>query len=357
MKVVSASPIQDVKRSQSSTLAMYASHHSLQSLWNKGTVVIHDLLQLPTLTSRRILSSQRHSQDRTKWITPATVFTFTLLTNSESSQVHSNTSLLWREKMKWGHTSRSKHIYIENTCDILVVLTFFVEEPKCHFTAAQVRVSKFVYAMAFLAATRASTWIHLHSTTRRVHTKLTIYSSSYRFYNQQWWPPHHEVHIQSQEQLNAYPPSTFDKLYFGGHVHTWCYQNCDPHSFNEHKQMIPLLFCCWFKLVLLAINYLCLLLLWMRSGRSSMKQYIPLKPTKRRFKVWVRADEVTGYFWHLSWEIIRWRFTKVGIGERMVCQLHQDLWADLFMAVPICKDHTTNEPPTFSHTHCKVLYY
>ena len=42
MKVVSVSPIQDVKTSQSSTLAMYASHHSLQSLWNKGTEVIHD---------------------------------------------------------------------------------------------------------------------------------------------------------------------------------------------------------------------------------------------------------------------------------------------------------------------------
>ena len=113
--------------------------------------------------------------------------------------------------------------------------------------------------MAFLAATCASTWIHLHSTTRRVHTKLTIYSSSYRFYNQQRWPPHHEVLIQFQEQLNAYPPSTFDKLYFRGHVHTWCYQNCDPHSFNEHKQMIPLLFCCWywFQLVLLAITFAC----------------------------------------------------------------------------------------------------
>ena len=27
-----------------------------------------------------------------------------------------------------------------------------------------------------------------------------------------------------------------------------------------------------------------------------MKQYMPLKPTKRGFKVWVRADAVTGYF-------------------------------------------------------------
>ena len=32
------------------------------------------------------------------------------------------------------------------------------------------------------------------------------------------------------------------------------------------------------------------------AGRSSMKQYMPLKPTKRGFKVWVRADAITGYF-------------------------------------------------------------
>ena len=32
------------------------------------------------------------------------------------------------------------------------------------------------------------------------------------------------------------------------------------------------------------------------QGRSSIKQYMPLKPTKRGFKVWVRGDSPTGYF-------------------------------------------------------------
>ena len=31
------------------------------------------------------------------------------------------------------------------------------------------------------------------------------------------------------------------------------------------------------------------------KGRSSMKQYVPKKPVKRGFKVWVRADAVSGY--------------------------------------------------------------
>ena len=32
------------------------------------------------------------------------------------------------------------------------------------------------------------------------------------------------------------------------------------------------------------------------QGRSSLKQYMPLKPTKRGIKVWVAADSTNGYF-------------------------------------------------------------
>ena len=31
------------------------------------------------------------------------------------------------------------------------------------------------------------------------------------------------------------------------------------------------------------------------KGRCSMKQYLPMKPVKRGFKVWVLADGKTGY--------------------------------------------------------------
>ena len=31
------------------------------------------------------------------------------------------------------------------------------------------------------------------------------------------------------------------------------------------------------------------------AGRSSMKQYVPLKPTKHDFKMWVQADAVTSF--------------------------------------------------------------
>ena len=31
-----------------------------------------------------------------------------------------------------------------------------------------------------------------------------------------------------------------------------------------------------------------------------MKQYVPLKPITRGFKVWVLADAINGYVWNLS---------------------------------------------------------
>jgi hypothetical protein len=54
------------------------------------------------------------------------------------------------------------------------------------------------------------------------------------------------------------------------------------------------------------------------KGRSSMKQYMPMKPVKRGFKVWVRADAVTGYFCDLDVYVGKptdGTTTEVGLGE------------------------------------------
>ena len=57
-----------------------------------------------------------------------------------------------------------------------------------------------------------------------------------------------------------------------------------------------------------------------------MKQYVPLKPTKRGFKVWVRADSVTGYFCDFNAYVGRETSgTEVGLGERVVSQLCKDI--------------------------------
>ena len=72
----------------------------------------------------------------------------------------------------------------------------------------------------------------------------------------------------------------------------------------------------------------CIIIMCIPSGRSSMKQYMPMKPVKRGFKVWVRADAVTGYFCDLDVYVGKptdGTTTEVGLGERVVLQLSERL--------------------------------
>ena len=55
---------------------------------------------------------------------------------------------------------------------------------------------------------------------------------------------------------------------------------------------------------------------------------MPMKPIKRGFKVWVRADAVNGYFCTFDVYVGRpsdGRSTEVGLGERVVLQLSEGL--------------------------------
>ena len=63
-------------------------------------------------------------------------------------------------------------------------------------------------------------------------------------------------------------------------------------------------------------------------GRSTMKQYMPMKPVKRGFKVWVRADAVNGYFCDFNMYVGRAAdgvSVETGLGERVVRQLTEHL--------------------------------
>ena len=59
-----------------------------------------------------------------------------------------------------------------------------------------------------------------------------------------------------------------------------------------------------------------------------MKQYMPLKPVKRGFKVWVRADAVSGYFCDTNMYIAKpsdGTSSETGLGEGVVLQLSECL--------------------------------
>lgn len=63
------------------------------------------------------------------------------------------------------------------------------------------------------------------------------------------------------------------------------------------------------------------------KGRSSMKQYMPQKPVKRGYKVWVRADANTGYMY--QFEIYTGKTADeapvVGLGSKVVLTLTSSL--------------------------------
>ena len=60
------------------------------------------------------------------------------------------------------------------------------------------------------------------------------------------------------------------------------------------------------------------------QGRSSLKQYLPLKPVKRGIKVWVLAD-TNGYFWNMHVYTGRENSPEKGLGARVVKDLTSPL--------------------------------
>ena len=62
------------------------------------------------------------------------------------------------------------------------------------------------------------------------------------------------------------------------------------------------------------------------KGRSSMKQYLPMKPVKHGVKVWVRADSHNGYVCEFEcYTGKKGNTTEVGLGGSVVTRLTRDL--------------------------------
>ena len=73
------------------------------------------------------------------------------------------------------------------------------------------------------------------------------------------------------------------------------------------------------------------------KGQSSMKQYVPLKPVKRGFKVWAMADARNGYVYDFNVYTGATGDRETGLGEKVVLRLaesikgrHHQLYFDNF---------------------------
>ena len=61
------------------------------------------------------------------------------------------------------------------------------------------------------------------------------------------------------------------------------------------------------------------------KGQHSMKQYMPLKPIKRGFKMCCRNDSATGYLFQFDIYTRKKENRKGGLGENVVMQLSRSL--------------------------------
>ena len=61
------------------------------------------------------------------------------------------------------------------------------------------------------------------------------------------------------------------------------------------------------------------------KGRSSMKQYLPLKPVKRGFKVWAMADALNGYLYDFNVYTGATGERETALGEKVVLTLSEPL--------------------------------
>ena len=61
------------------------------------------------------------------------------------------------------------------------------------------------------------------------------------------------------------------------------------------------------------------------KGRSSMKQYLPLKPVKRGFKVWAMADALNGYMYDFNVYTGACGDRQTGLGEKVVLTLAESI--------------------------------
>ena len=90
------------------------------------------------------------------------------------------------------------------------------------------------------------------------------------------------------------------------------------------------------------------------AGRSAMKQYLPLKPVKRGFKVWVVAESSSGYFLDLQVYVGKeGNESEYGLGERVVLNLTEQYRGEEYH---IFCDNFFSSPRLFLTLQSQSLY-
>ncbi|XP_026735864.1 piggyBac transposable element-derived protein 4-like [Trichoplusia ni] len=114
------------------------------------------------------------------------------------------------------------------------------------------------------------------------------------------------LHLNDNSQMPARDSDDYDKLYKIRPLLEKLNEKCQESAITTNSQSIDE---CMIKF----------------KGRSSLKQYMPMKPVKRGYKVWVRADSSTGYVYMFRIYTGKTDTTETGLGSNVIKSLCEPL--------------------------------
>ncbi|KAJ2952354.1 hypothetical protein O0L34_g4640 [Tuta absoluta] len=114
------------------------------------------------------------------------------------------------------------------------------------------------------------------------------------------------LHVNDNEKMPRRGEENFDKLYKIRTLLDQINQKCQNNANNTKSQSIDESM----------IKF---------KGRSALKQYMPLKPIKRGYKVWARADSDTVYLFQFQVYTGKGETAETGLGSSVVKNLSQPL--------------------------------
>lgn len=114
------------------------------------------------------------------------------------------------------------------------------------------------------------------------------------------------LHINDNEQMPRRGDANFDKLYKIRPLLDQINQKCQNNANNTKSQSIDESM----------VKF---------KGRSALKQYLPMKPIKRGYKIWARADSATGYLFQFQVYTGKGENIETGLGSTVVKTLSHSL--------------------------------
>lgn len=120
------------------------------------------------------------------------------------------------------------------------------------------------------------------------------------------------LHLNDNSKMPNRRDDNYDKLYKIRQLLEHINMKCQTNAKNTHSQSTDE---CMIKF----------------KGKSTLKQYMPIKLVKRGFKVWARADSLTGYLHQFQVYTGKTENVESELGSNVIMKLCQSLINENYM--------------------------